>query len=163
MKRKFLKISLALLSAATLLATGCKKNEDPEPAPVTTTPTPTHTPGSVEGTMSFAGGPTKTVSGTSTNSSFGYIMSARNMTPANSYPSVSISFSVKPTKDSVYAINTNNFVSVGTNSNDQYYSIAGGNIIVTKSGTDITAKFTNVTVHNSSMGDSLATASLTAY
>jgi hypothetical protein len=162
MKKNLVKISLALFTTLTLVIVGCKKKDDPEPAP-TTTPTTTHTPGSVEGTMSFAGGSTKTVSGTSTNSSFGYIMSARNMTPANSYPSINISFGAKPTKDSTYAINSNNFVSVGPNANDQYYAIAGGNIVVTKSGTAITARVTNVTVHNTTYGDSLVTASLTAY
>jgi hypothetical protein len=157
------KITLAFLSVAIVslfVVSACKKDE-PEPAPVKTL---IHSKGDTEGSVTVDG-TTTTISGRSTENSFGFTMSPRNMNPPNSYPSLSISFASKPTKDSTYNLASSSAgISVYTDdSGNGYFDLSGGNLMVDYNGTSSTATFTNVTLTKSGGTTMTVSGSVTYY
>lgn len=130
----------------------CKKKDNPAPSSTSSTSnTTTHTSGETEGSITI-NDTTTAISGSSTNSSYGFTMFSRNMNPPNSYPYLTFDFKSIPTKDSTYAITTNDFFSVSVSSSNSYYatSLIGGSIVVKMSSGSFTATVSNVKATNNS-------------
>jgi hypothetical protein len=147
-----LKFLLGCIISSSLMLVSCSKKDDPTPSGGGGGGGSTHISGSTEGTVTVDA-TTTSISGSSTNSQYGFVMYARNMTPANSYPDLNFDFGTRPTKDSTYTINTSNFASliVGdqNSSTDNYFALSG-KIIVDVVGDYFTATVTNVVVTNGS-------------
>jgi hypothetical protein len=148
------KIRLSLfgisLVAAMVIFSACSKKDDPSPSSSSSNVSSFHFTGDTEGSVTIDG-TTTAVSGKSTNSTYGLILTPRNMTPVNSYPAFDISFGTMPTKDSTYNINTNNFASISVDDNntfyDEYFALTGS-IVVDVSSDSFTATVNNLTVQN---------------
>lgn len=155
------KINLILLTITTfsLFTISSCKNDDPEPAP---TKTLVHSKGDTQGTITVDG-TTTTISGKSTESSFGFVMSPRNMNPPNTYPALSVSFGSKPTKDSTYNLaSSSNILSVTTGSSDTYYALSG-NVVVSYYTDSLIATFSNLTAQKSGNTNLTVSGSVTYY
>jgi hypothetical protein len=167
MKQSYLTVSLISLFIVLTVAitfSSCKKKDDPAPSNNNNN-TPTHYSGDTQGSVTIDG-TTTTVSGSSTNSSYGLILTPRNMTPANSYPSFSMDFGTMPTKDSTYTISLSNFpgIAVGdaNTSTDNYYGLSGS-IVVKMNSDGFTATITNVSMQNQSSQTKVVSGSITYY
>jgi hypothetical protein len=156
------KFTLTLLSLAiiSLFVVSACKSDEPEPTPIKTL---VHSKGDTRGSVTVDG-TTTIISGGSTESSFGFIMTPRNMTPANSYPAVNISFGSKPTKDSTYnlAVSSNGLSVYTDNSGNGYYALSGS-VVVDFQGDSSTATFSNLTAQRSGDPNLTVSGSVTYY
>jgi len=150
---------LFFASAFFLLFSACKKEDD---GPGYTYTPPTHYKGDVEGWVTVNG--TKSVvSGGSTESTYGFIMTPRNMTPANSYPILTINFDSKPAVDSIYDLfSINESVSVTTESGVQYFA-SKGNLNVNVETDSIVATFTDLVAKKLGGSDTITISGMTTY
>jgi hypothetical protein len=90
-------------------------------------------------------------------------MTPRNMTPANSYPALSVSFGSKPAKDSTYNLAySSNGLSVSTADGVQYFALSG-NVIVTHYTDSLKATFTNLAAQKSGSANITVSGSVTYY
>ena len=129
---------LSVASAALLFSlNSCKKDD---PAPQDEYKPPIHFKGDVEGWVTIDG-VKSIVSGTSTESQYGFIITPRNMTPANSYPILTINFDSKPAIDSIYDLySLSTSVSVTTETDDKYF-VSFGNLDVKVLADSIVSSF----------------------
>ncbi|MFN3405964.1 MAG: hypothetical protein ACK40G_17850 [Cytophagaceae bacterium] len=155
------KISLSLIAiiiVSVYMISSCKK-EEAKPAPSKTL---VRTKGETQGSVTIDG-TTTIVSGGSTESSFGFIMTPRNMNPPNSYPSLSVSFGAKPSKDSTYNLaSTSNSVGVHTDAGSSYY-VLSGNVVVKHYTDSLTATFSNLTAQKSGSPSLTVSGTVTYY
>jgi hypothetical protein len=170
MKKFNLNLLAVSIIACAVYFSACSKKDDP--APANNNNTTTHTPGSTEGTVTIGSTTTSTLRG-SEYTSFGYLINATNQAAdpvthiVSGYPAVNISFSSRPTKDSVYNINSNNYISVDTAGNNTYYdeffNFSSGTMTVDVTGTQYNVSYSNLTLTNSASGSIVASGSVTVY
>ena len=138
--KTMVKISSLILFSLFVVLSACKKDDTDNDYKYTP---PTHYKGDVEGWVTVDG-IKSVVSGGSNESTYGFIMYPRNMTPANSYPILEITFSSKPAADSVYDLfSINESVSVTTASGVEYF-VSAGNLNVNVEADSIVATFTDL-------------------
>jgi hypothetical protein len=165
---------LTLLSVSILACvvyfSACSKKDDP--APPNNNNTNTHTPGSTEGTVTIDGTTTSTLQGSVTSGTGYYYVNASNQAPdANNFvdgtPFMTVKFTGKPTKDSIYSINSNNYITVDTADlqpyTDHFTNFSSGNMTVDVTNSQFTVTFTNITLTNSASGSIVASGSVTVY
>jgi hypothetical protein len=169
--KKF-KLNLLAISvlACAVYFSGCSKKN--EPAPSNNNNTTTHTHGSTEGTVTVGSTTTSTLQG-SEYTSYGYLVNATNQAAnpvthiVSGYPALNISFSGRPTKDSIYTINSNNYISLDTagsnNYTDHFSNFSSGVMTVDVTGTQYNVSFSSLTFTNSASGSIVASGSVTVY
>jgi hypothetical protein len=178
MKNSSIIITMVAYLAAMVMFISCSKKDDPRPASANKTASAPGDgndgdpvfeipgdPGTVKGYFVLNKKNTD-VAGTVV-SSVRHVYSAANIDPASSYPVFSISFPVKPVRDSTYAIDYNNILTVATSQSqsDQYFVTPGTGavIVVDVSGNMVKATVKNVRLSASGGKSAFVSGSVTAY
>jgi hypothetical protein len=156
MKKVKIILSIVVFLGVSAIFLSCKKDD-------TTIVNPTIIPsaGSASGSFTVQGAGYSNVSGSDTGTTSHYI-NVRNMTPANSYPSMTIHLSKLPTKDSTFNIGSINNVKVYTSgqTSDAYTILSGpGTIVFTKATSSYTVTFNSLTLKNSAVPSTSITTS----
>jgi hypothetical protein len=143
MKKLRISLFIVVFLSASAIFFACKKDDTTIPVDIPPAA------GSTSGSLTVQGAGYSNVTGSDSGTGPIYI-NARNMTPANSYPSVAILLSTVPTKDSTFTLSAKNNVKIYMSGqlSDVYTKLSGGNFTVTKSTSSYTVIFNSLTLTN---------------